>query len=179
MGNPERLPLSGRPWLWAPLVFLVDFVTKRLVLANEDVLRTKIKVIGDLARFVYVRNPGSAMGLFPVGRGVLVAVSILASIFIIYLYRTTDPRLRLRLGAMGAILGGALGNLVDRIFYGGHVVDFIDLGLGSHRFYTFNVADIGVTIGGVILFLCILFEGRHRNPGEKASVAPNTDVDAS
>ena len=178
MGISERLPMSGRPWLWAPLVFVVDFISKRLVLANEDALRAKINVIGDLARFIYVRNPGSAMGLFPVGRMVLVGVSILASVFIIYLYRTTDPRLRVRLGAMGAILGGALGNLVDRIFYNGHVVDFIDLGVGSHRFYTFNVADIGVTIGGVILFLCILFEGRRGDDEEPVGVTATGDVDA-
>ena len=61
---------------------------------------------------------------------------------------------------MAAILGGALGNLVDRIFYGGLVVDFIDVGIGTHRFYTFNVADMGVTVGGALLFLCILLRGR-------------------
>lgn len=148
------------PWLWAPLVFILDFLTKRAVLANETALRAKVSVIGEFLRFVYVRNPGSAMGLFPVGRMALVGISVLASIFLIFLYRTTDSRLKVRLGAMAAILGGALGNLVDRIFYGGHVVDFIDVGIGTHRFYTFNVADMGVSVGGALLFLCILFDGR-------------------
>lgn len=148
------------PWLWAPLVFIVDFVSKRAVLANEEALRSKISVIGDLVRFIYVRNPGSAMGLFPVGRGVLIGISAAASLFLIYLYTSSNPDLRIRRGAMAAILGGALGNLVDRIFYSGNVVDFIDVGIGTHRFYTFNVADMGVTVGGALLFLCILFEGR-------------------
>ncbi len=148
------------PWLWAPLVFILDFITKRAVLANETALRAKVSVIGDFLRFVYVRNPGSAMGLFPVGRTVLVGISVAASIFLIFLYRTTDPDLKIRRGAMAAILGGAMGNLVDRIFYGGHVVDFIDVGIGSHRFYTFNVADMGVSVGGVLLFICLLFDGR-------------------
>jgi len=151
-----------QPWLWAPLVFVVDLVAKRLVMANEAALRGKVRIIGDLARFIYVRNPGSAMGLFPVGRIFLVTVSLAASIFLLYLYRTTDPGLRIRRGAMAAILGGAVGNLVDRIFYDGLVVDFIDLGFGSHRFYTFNVADMGVTLGGAVLFLCILLEGRKK-----------------
>jgi signal peptidase II len=119
------------PWLWAPLVFILDFVTKRAVLANEEALRSKIPVIGDFLRFIYVRNSGSAMGLFPVGRMVLVGVSLAASIFLIYLYRTTDPALKIRRAAMAAILGGAVGNLVDRVFYGGHVVDFIDVGIGG------------------------------------------------
>ena len=178
MGN--RLDQSGslfRPWMWAVVVFVVDFISKRWVLANEDILRAKINVIGELARFIYVRNPGSAMGLFPVGRMGLIGVSLLASVFIIYLYRTTDPRLRLRLAAMGAILGGALGNLVDRIFYEGRVVDFIDLGFGTERFYTFNVADTGVTIGGVILFLCILFEGRRADDEAAEPEVPACDTD--
>ncbi len=152
--------LSWQPWLWAPLVLVVDFVTKRAVLAHEEALRAKVRVIGEFARFIYVRNPGSAMGLFPVGRWTLVGVSLAAVVFIVWLYRTTPARLRVRRAAMAAILGGALGNLVDRIFYNGHVVDFIDLGVGSHRFYTFNVADIAVSIGGALLFLCLLLEGR-------------------
>ncbi len=165
-----------RPWLWAPLVFVIDFISKRLVLANEETLRARINVIGEFARFIYVRNPGSAMGLFPVGRLALIGISLLAAIFIIYLYRTTEPQLRIRLGAMGAILGGAVGNLVDRIFYEGRVVDFIDLGFGTHRFYTFNVADIGVTVGGVVLFLCILLEGR-RGRGDQPTGTDAADAD--
>ena len=149
-----------QPWMLAPLVLVVDFITKRLVLANEELLRAKIRVLGDLLRFIYVRNPGSAMGLFPVGRWVLVAVSLAATVFLIWLYRTTEPALRIRRAAMAAILGGALGNLVDRVFYDGRVVDFIDVGIGTHRFYTFNVADIAVTLGGVALFLCLLMEDR-------------------
>lgn len=176
MGDFLRFQVLGRPWLWAPVVLLSDFFSKRLVLAHEMELRARINVIGDLARFIYVRNPGSAMGLFPVGRLALITVSSLAAVFIVYLYRTTDSRHRVRLGAMAAILGGALGNLVDRIFYDGHVVDFIDLGWGTHRFYTFNVADIGVTIGGVILFFCILFEDRH-NEEVKADSLAVTDSD--
>ncbi len=158
------------PWLWAPLVLVTDYVTKRLVLTNETVLRGKVEILGDFLRFVYVRNSGSAMGLFPVGRIFLVTVSFAASIFLIYLYRTTDPRLRLRKAAMAAILGGALGNLIDRVFYGGKVVDFIDVGLGTSRFYTFNIADVGVSIGGAILFLCILLEGRRAEHSAKEDI---------
>lgn len=159
--------MAGRffpPWVWALLVLVVDFVSKRLVLMNEDILRAKVSVIGELVRFIYVRNPGSAMGLFPVGRKTLVIASILATILLVYFYKTTKPKFKLRLVAYSAILGGALGNLIDRIFYNGHVVDFIDVGIGTHRFYTFNVADIGVSIGGVLLFFCILMEKDEPEP---------------
>ncbi|MCP4293518.1 MAG: signal peptidase II [bacterium] len=166
------------PWIWAVLVLVTDFVSKRLVLANETMLRGRMEVLGDFLRFVYVRNPGSAMGLFPVGRVFLVTVSFAASIFLIYLYRTTDPTLRWRKAAMAAILGGAVGNLIDRVFYNGLVVDFIDVGLGMKRFYTFNIADVGVSIGGAILFLCILLEGRQKSELSEASVVSGEDSSA-
>jgi signal peptidase II len=156
----RRLP----PWSWTPAVLLVDFVTKRLVLDHAEALRTPLPVLDDLLRFTYVRNPGAAMGLFSVGREVLIGVSIAAVVFLLYLYRRSDPRLRVRRGAIAAVIGGALGNLIDRVFYAGLVVDFIDVGIGDARFYTFNVADMGVTIGGAILFLCLLLEGRDQPP---------------
>lgn len=166
-------------WAWTPLVFVVDFVTKRIVLAHEQALRAKVEILGDLLRFIYVRNPGSAMGLFPVGRWALVTVSILASFFLVYLYSSADRKLKVRRAAMAAILGGALGNLVDRIFYGGLVVDFIDVGIGVHRFYTFNVADMGVTIGGALLFLSLMREsfGHHQEPAPATAAADAGSAD--
>ncbi len=166
------------PWVWAVLVLIVDFVSKRWVLLNEETLRAKISIIGDFIRFIYVRNPGSAMGLFPVGRKGLIGVSLLATLFLIYLYKTTKPRFKIRLVAMSAILGGAVGNLIDRIFYDGRVVDFIDVGIGTHRFYTFNVADIGVTVGGTLLFLCILMEKEDKEP-DPVDLSHEVDVEQS
>jgi signal peptidase II len=147
------------PWLIAAVLLGLDFVSKRLVLAHADALRfDRVEVLGSLVRFAYVRNPGAAMGLFPVNRWTLVVVSILASAFLVSLLVTAGPAHRLRRIGMGMILGGALGNLVDRLCYGGLVVDFVDIGIGVHRFYTFNVADIGVTVGGALLFLTLLGE---------------------
>jgi signal peptidase II len=159
--------------MWAPLVLVVDIVSKRLVLANVETLRGQIDVIGDFARFIYVRNPGAAMGLFPVGRWVLVSVSFAAAVFLAYLYVSSRPRRPVRLGAMAAIFGGAVGNLVDRVFYDGLVVDFIDLGIGSHRFYTFNVADIGVSLGGLALFLSLLREDRAAGSAGSPAATPS------
>ena len=105
--------LLRHPWLWAPLVLVVDFVTKRLVLANAETLRGKVEVLGDFLRFIYVRNPGSAMGLFPVGRWVLVGVSVAATVFLIWLYRSTDSALSVRRAAKAASLGGAVGHPVS------------------------------------------------------------------
>jgi signal peptidase II len=138
-----------------PLVLVVDFITKRIVLANIETFQARIEVIGEWARFAYVRNPGAAMGLKVGGRPLLIAISVVASILLTIIYRRVSPDLALRRSALAAILGGALGNLIDRIFYQGLVVDFIDLGIGAHRFYTFNVADMGVSLGGVALFISL------------------------
>ena len=161
--------VPGHPWLWAPVVLLVDFVTKRLVLAHVDRLLDHVEVIGSVARFTCVRNPGAAMGLVFGGRSLLIAISAVAAVALVLLYRYTSPRLAIRRCAIAAILGGALGNLVDRVFYDGLVVDFIDLGIGAHRFYTFNVADMGVTIGGLVLFLSLWREGREEKAARAAA----------
>jgi signal peptidase II len=163
------------PWLWAPLVLLVDFVSKRLVLANAEELAQRVEVLGDLVRLTYVRNPGAAMGLFPVGREVLVAVSLAATLFLIFLYLRSHRDLRIRRAAIAMVLGGAVGNLIDRIFYDGLVVDFIDVGIGASRFYTFNVADAGVTVGGVILFLSLLTDRGDHSSAAAPVAAPPTD----
>ncbi len=147
------------PWLWTAGIWIVDFVTKRLVLANAELLRAeRIEVLGDFFRLVYVRNPGAAMGLTPFGRWTLVTISAVAVVALCWFLLTTATSHRWRRFAMGLILGGALGNLVDRVFYDGLVVDFLDFGIGASRFWAFNVADMGVTCGGLLLLVTVLLE---------------------
>lgn len=161
-------------WLWAAGIWLVDFLTKRIVLQHADSLRfDRVEVLGDFFRLAYVRNPGAAMGLTPFGRWSLVAISAGAAVLLIWFLTATPARHRWRRLAMGLILGGALGNLVDRLFYDGLVVDFLDFGLGPHRFWTFNVADIGVTCGGILLLICLLAdELRERRRRTEAPPVP-------
>ena len=146
-------------WIWGPLVLVVDYVSKLLVLANSDILMQRVEVIGDFARFIYVRNSGAAMGIFPGGRIFLVTVSLLMAIVLVFVWRKISPENKVQRAALSAIWGGAVGNLIDRVFYDGLVVDFIDLGIGTHRFFTFNVADIGVSIGGAVLFVSLWLSG--------------------
>jgi signal peptidase II len=151
-------------WLAALIILVSDFLTKRLVLAHAESLRfDRIEVLGDFFRIAYVRNPGAAMGLTPLGRWSLVAISVGAAALLIWFLVVTPAGQRWRRLAMGLILGGAIGNLIDRVFYDGLVVDFLDFGIGAARFWTFNIADIGVTCGGALLMLCLLGdEWRHR-----------------
>jgi signal peptidase II len=80
--------------------------------------------------------------------------SMVATIAVIVLgamYRKTDSKATVTVLALAMVMGGAVGNLLDRVRSGRGVVDFIDLGVGDIRFWTFNVADIGVSIGAVLL----------------------------
>ncbi len=135
-------------------------------------LGNSIPVFGDFLRITFIENPGMAFGIEVVdGKIFLTMFSIAASIGILfYLYLMRSEKLLFRL-SLALILGGAIGNLIDRVFYGviygesslfhGKVVDFIDadffnidfLGFQLSRFWVFNIADASVSIGVVMMLL--------------------------
>lgn len=153
-------------------IIILDQLTKFWVKA-AFALHESISVVGDLFRLTYIENPGMAFGIKIAGPWFFTIFSAIASIVIfIYLYRMRHERLLPRF-SLALILGGAIGNLIDRFFYG-RVVDFIDLGLGDTRWPVFNVADSAVTIGMVLLIALILFEKdeSQKDTAEIADVNP-------
>ena len=122
-----------------------------------------IDIIGAWLRFSHVKNTGIAFGI-PVGEYTLhmIILSLFATLFIGHYYWAERHNHPLIVNGLGLILGGAIGNLIDRsrIFfvesYEG-VVDFIDMGITSFRWYTFNIADSAVTIGVILFLLHSLF----------------------
>jgi signal peptidase II len=135
--------------LCAALVVALDQLTKA-VASSRLFLSEPVPVLGDFVRLTLVHNTGAAFGLFPGSRLPFIIVSLLAVAVVLFLftreaYRGAPQRLLL-----GCILGGAIGNLVDRVRLG-WVVDFIDVGLGSARWPVFNVADSAVTVGVILL----------------------------
>jgi signal peptidase II len=82
------------------------------------------------------------------------------------MYKQTSPDDRLQIASIALICGGAVGNLLDRVRSPRGVVDFIDIGIGSHRFWTFNIADMAVTIGTATLtwILCARASREERGP---------------
>jgi signal peptidase II len=162
-------------------IILLDQITKLLVkgftLPIFDYyhqglqLGQSIPVLGDFLRLTFVENPGMAFGIDIGGRLFLAVFSLIASLGILYyIYRVRNEALVVRF-TLAMILGGAIGNLIDRSFYGvifgeaplfyGKVVDFIDmdffhinfLGIHMDRFAVFNVADASVSIGIVLMLL--------------------------
>ena len=141
----------------ALLVLLADCTTKDLAVTTLSPEYTPHAVAGDLVRFTLAYNPGAAMGL-PLGqygRWPLIALGVVIVAFLIRMLWTTPPAATPRRVALGLILGGALGNLLSRITTPRGVVDFIDVGVGPLRFYLFNVADIGICVGAILLALTI------------------------
>lgn len=134
-------------------VLFLDCTTKELAVTSLSPEHTPHAVAGDVLRLTLAYNPDAAMGL-PLGaygRWPLVALGVvIVSILARMLWLTPPGATRRRL-ALGLIIGGALGNLLSRVTTPRGVVDFIDLGIGSVRFYLFNVADIAVFTGACIL----------------------------
>lgn len=135
---------------------VLDQLTKLLVKSNF-VLYESIKVGGDFFRLTYIENPGMAFGIRLAGPWFFTLFSTIASIVIlIFLYRIRNERFLSRM-SLALVLGGAIGNLIDRFMYG-RVVDFLDFGWRAYRFWVFNVADICVSIGMTLLIFLVLFE---------------------
>ncbi len=134
------------------LLLLADCTTKGLAEAHL-VPWVPERVLGDLFRFTLAYNPRAAMSI-SLGEHSRLIISVIAAIEIAvlaYLYRKSNSRDTLKVLALGLVIAGALGNLIDRFRSPRGVVDFIDIGIGSTRFWTFNVADIGVSVGAILL----------------------------
>lgn len=146
-------------------------------------------ILGDFLRLTYIENPGMAFGIDVGGKLFLTLFSVVASVGIFYyLYKIRNESFIIRF-SLAMILGGAIGNLIDRVFYGvffgegplfyGKVVDFVDVDffnvdiLGFHisRWPVFNVADASVSVGVLLL---LIFHRRFTHE-EQATFVPSTN----
>jgi signal peptidase II len=138
-------------------VVAADQFTKQLAVEKLSPPHIPHEVIGEYARFTLTYNPGAAFGMHlgSLSRWIFAGLTIVILGFLVRLYRATprgDGPLRL---AIASVMGGALGNLVDRFRSPAGVVDFIDIGVGDVRFWTFNVADAAVSVGAVCLVILL------------------------
>ena len=150
-------------WTAAGTVVIADLATK-LVVERALALRSAVAVVGDAFQLRLVYNPGAAFGLHlgPWSRWIFLAVAIGAIIVLDRMSRTAPAGDRLRQFACGLVAGGAFGNLVDRVRNAQGVVDLLDVGIGIHRWPTFNVADIGVSCGAILLAISLWLEDNAR-----------------
>ncbi len=132
-------------------VVVVDQLVKVWIAANFTV-GVPVQVIGDLVRITVSHNEGALFGLFQ-GSATGFGIVSLVVIGIIVWYESRAGSNVLVSVALGLLVGGAIGNLLDRIRLG-YVIDFVDAGIGGLRFYTFNVADSAISLA--ILLLIVL-----------------------
>ena len=129
-------------------VLVVDQVSKAWVTGTLDI-GEGLELLGEWLRVVHWRNSGALFGLLPQSAPIFAVVS-LGVVALIVLYHRRAGRGYLTTVALALLLGGAIGNLIDRLRFGS-VVDFVDMGIGQWRFYTYNAADAAITTAILLL----------------------------
>jgi signal peptidase II len=153
-------------------VLLLDQVTKRLVTSAMP-MHSSVEVIPDLFHLTLVTNRGALFGLLhdlsdPYRSSLFTLVPLLAIGLIVYFQLRTTLQDTLAHTGLALILGGALGNLVDRVRLG-HVIDFLDVFIGDHHWPAFNAADSSICIGVSLLILDLMLSGRRRREPESTT----------
>jgi signal peptidase II len=165
--------------LVALFIIGADQLSKYLIVGHMSLNQT-IPVIDGALYLHYVRNNGAAFSMLRGFQWLFIGASIIASIgIVIYLARTKTPIHWLGLLSLGLILGGALGNLFDRLMHANHeVIDFIYVNIRAIKFdfAIFNVADAGVSVGAVLLCIYILFMHEKHVKKIKAKTPEETEV---
>jgi signal peptidase II len=164
-------PAKTRAFWPLIVVFVIaDYASKRAVEARLA-LHEPYVIIGDWVRFTLTYNRGAAMNM-SLGDYSRVAFTLIAGAMLVLLYRmyrqARDGDL-IQAVALGLVSAGALGNLLDRLRSARGVVDFIDVGVGDSRFYTFNVADSCVTVGAILLAWLLWLRPENDPPVESAA----------
>jgi signal peptidase II len=154
---------------WVAGVVVLDQLTK-LVVREYLPLHAEIEIIPGFAELTHVKNTGGAFGLLARAHDswrlpFFVGVGLIAIAALLHLVRTLPEHDRWGLFAVAAVLGGAVGNLIDRIVFG-EVTDFVSLHWREYYWPAFNVADSFITIGAVVLVLHSLF---HRDGAGQAA----------
>lgn len=142
--------------LWAIIIavlFVLDQITKTYVKTNLSLGQSN-EVIKDFFYFTHVENTGAAFGILKNGRYFFIVLTIIISAVLVYIIvKNKSAFLRL---SISIVLGGALGNFMDRLLYG-RVTDFFDFYIFGYDYPVFNVADACINIGTILLFIYIIF----------------------
>lgn len=153
-------------WLWLSVgVLLIDQVSKRLIINNLD-LFDRIPLF-DMLNITLMHNTGAAFSMFSGAAPWMFALLAVAVAIGILIWLRFHPYTeRLVAASLCLILGGALGNAVDRVMHG-YVIDFIDFHLGTWHYPAFNFADCAIVIGACLMVLDIIRPKHSRRPDDK------------
>jgi signal peptidase II len=162
---------------WPVLITVVlsDIVTKWIAVRDLYPRGVPREVFGEVVRLTLVYNRGAAFGI-SVGdysRWIFLGLTVVALVILAQLYRATPGRDIARTLAISLVAAGAIGNLIDRIRGPQGVVDFIDMGVGDMRWPTFNVADMAVSTGAILLAYVLWHEEKAERKSAAATISPS------
>ena len=168
-------------WTVLLAVVAIDLATKSLAASLLPPNGMAQPIIGDVLKFALVYNPGAAFGLYlgDYSRWIFMALTMGALLILWRLYQQTRDSQRTRTLAVALVAAGAIGNLIDRIRSDLGVVDFLDVGVGLHRWPTFNVADMAVSGGAFLLAWVLWGEEQHESAHEQPTASSPVTVDVA
>ena len=138
------------------IVFLMIDIVSKLIISNLMDIHDSIKIVDDFFYITYVRNTGAAWSIFSDKTWLIIIISlIIIGIVVFYIYKN-KPKMKLEKIGYALILGGAVGNFLDRIIYG-YVVDFLDFYIFGYNYPIFNLADVFIVVG---IFLLVIHTWR-------------------
>ena len=153
------------------LIIAADQISKMIVASNMDLGGKSVKFIEGFMEFSYIYNEGGAWGLLSGKTWILVSVTVIAMLICVALLFRHGTRSKLMFWAVTLILSGGIGNMIDRVFRDGKVIDFLHFQFID--FPVFNIADIAVCIGTGLLFLYFIMDtikdlrARKKNASDK------------
>lgn len=135
------------------IIFLIVDIISKIVVSNLMNVYDSVIVIKDFFNITYVRNTGAAWSIFTGETLGIVFVSLIIISFIIYYICKNNPKSKLEKIGYSMVLGGAFGNLLDRVVYG-YVIDFLDFFIFGYDYPIFNLADTFIFMGVILLIFC-------------------------
>jgi signal peptidase II len=165
MSEPT-LPATNPRWLWlSALVILVDQTTKFLV--DRHLEWFEVRPLIPHLNLTHARNTGAAFSMFSTAPALMfILLGVVVSVGILWWMRANPRGQTLVAAALSLILGGALGNVIDRVLRG-YVVDFVDFYWNNWHFAAFNVADSAISVGAALLILDMLLSPKANPSGSK------------
>ncbi len=160
--NQNQKNASGLAWLLLSLVIFIIDISSKLLIHNNFRLYESINVLPFFS-ITYAQNIGAAFSILEGQRTFLAAIAIIISSYITYVLYKNGNHKKSESFALALILGGAIGNLFDRLYHG-FVIDFLDVSFGSWHYPTFNFADCAICLGiAIYIFITVRFKNRDKS----------------
>lgn len=156
--------MKKRIYIYSLFLFIIDFIVKRIITSTLE-LNNSIKIIKDFFYLTYVRNTGAAFSILKDQRMLILLITVII-IYLIDKYLKNTKLRKLEFYSYTLILGGILGNLFDRLYYG-YVIDYFDFKIFSYNFAIFNLADTFIVVGAILLLTDTIFLDKEKSKIKK------------